>query len=98
MVSRTHGQIATPTTLGKEFSVFAFRLGRKKEACKNVPILAKMNGVLDEEHLLGSVGNYNAHYAAYSKPNWRKLSKRFLESLELTMNPYTTQIEVLCTS
>ena len=84
MLSRTHGQLATPTTLGKEFANIVYRLTRLNDALKNVTILAKMNG---------AVGNFNAHLAAYPDTNWIKLSRGLIESLNLHWNPYTTQIE-----
>src|SRR5699024_8666217 len=84
MLSRTHGQAASPTTLGKEMAVFAHRLRRQREQLANVTILGKMNG---------AVGNYNAHYAAYPDADWPAISKRFIESMGLTQNPATTQIE-----
>lgn len=84
MLSRTHGQPASPTTLGKEMAVFAHRLRRQREQLANVTILGKMNG---------AVGNYNAHYAAYPDADWPAIAKRFIESMGLTQNPATTQIE-----
>ena len=84
MLSRTHGQTATPTTLGKEMANLAYRLKLAYENLKNVPISAKMNG---------AVGNYNAHLVAYPDVDWQALSQSVIESLYLTFNPYTTQIE-----
>ncbi len=84
MLSRTHGQSATPTTLGKELANVVFRLRRQGDQIKAVPLLGKMNG---------AVGNYNAHYAAYPQVNWPAISRQFVEQLGLTFNPYTTQIE-----
>jgi adenylosuccinate lyase len=84
MMSRTHGQAATPTTLGKEVAVFVHRLRVARETFARVPIRGKMNG---------AVGNYNAHVAAYPDVDWAALGKRFVESLGLSFNSYTTQIE-----
>ena len=84
MLARTHGQPATPTTLGKEMANFAHRLARSRERIAAVPILGKMNG---------AVGNYNAHLIAYPGFNWQRFSRRFVESLGVEFNPYTTQIE-----
>lgn len=84
MMSRTHGQPATPTTMGKELINFVARLENLLEILKKIPIFGKING---------AVGNFNAHYAAYPKINWIDLSKRFVESFGLTWNAYTTQIE-----
>ena len=84
MLARTHGQPASPTTLGKEMAVFVQRLRRQRKQFAAVEILAKMNG---------AVGNYNAHLAAYPKVNWPRLSARFLKSLGLAQSPATTQIE-----
>ncbi|MFO1392566.1 MAG: adenylosuccinate lyase [Steroidobacteraceae bacterium] len=84
MMSRTHGQPATPTTLGKEVAVFVHRLRRACERLRAVPILGKMNG---------AVGNYNAHLAAYPDVDWPGTARRLVESLGLQWNPYTTQIE-----
>jgi adenylosuccinate lyase len=84
MLSRTHGQPASPTTLGKEFANFAWRLGRLEEGFSSVEILGKING---------AVGNFNAHLAAYPDIDWMKLSRAFVESLGLRWNAYTTQIE-----
>jgi adenylosuccinate lyase len=84
MLARTHGQPATPTTVGKELGNFAYRLGRARERLANVAILGKING---------AVGNYNAHLAAYPDFDWEKFARDFVEKLGLTFNPYTTQIE-----
>jgi adenylosuccinate lyase len=84
MMARTHGQPATPTTLGKEVAVFVHRLRRARNDLAGVTILGKMNG---------AVGNYNAHVAAYPDLDWQDLSRRFVESLGLAWNPLTTQIE-----
>jgi adenylosuccinate lyase len=84
MLARTHGQPATPTTLGKEVAVFVYRLRRQRETFAGVPIRGKWNG---------AVGNYNAHVAAYPDIDWIGFGRRFVESLGLTVNPYTTQIE-----
>lgn len=84
MMSRTHGQPASPTTLGKEMANVAVRLERQLNQIKAVEILGKING---------AVGNYNAHLSAYPEVNWHALSQRFVTSLGLNWNPYTTQIE-----
>ncbi|HEU4654509.1 MAG TPA: adenylosuccinate lyase [Steroidobacteraceae bacterium] len=84
MMSRTHGQPATPTTLGKEIANFTYRLGEQRTRFAAVAIAGKMNG---------AVGNFNAHLAAYPQVDWPRLTRRFVESLGLTWNPYTTQIE-----
>ncbi len=84
MLSRTHGQSATPTTLGKEMANVAYRLKRQIEQFKDVPMLGKING---------AVGNYNAHLSAYPELDWPAIAKKFIHSLGLEMNPYTTQIE-----
>jgi adenylosuccinate lyase len=84
MLARTHGQPATPTTLGKEMANFAWRLRRQSRGFADVQALGKMNG---------AVGNYNAHVVAYPGVDWDQLSARFVTSLGLTHNPYTTQIE-----
>ncbi|HEX6268318.1 MAG TPA: adenylosuccinate lyase [Burkholderiales bacterium] len=84
MLSRTHGQAATPTTLGKEMANFARRLQRAGERTAAVPVLGKING---------AVGNYNAHAAAYPGFAWERFCRRFVERLGLEFNPYTTQIE-----
>lgn len=84
MLSRTHGQTASPTTLGKEFANVAHRLQRAIAAIEGVQLTAKMNG---------AVGNYNAHIAAYPEVDWEAFSRRVVESLGLHFNPYTIQIE-----
>src|SRR5688572_2887858 len=84
MLSRTHGQAATPTTLGKEIANFAHRLARARESIAAVAVLGKING---------AVGNYNAHVAAYPGFDWQRFCRRFVEHLALEFNPYTTQIE-----
>jgi len=84
MLSRTHGQSASPTTLGKEMANVVARLQRQRDQFAAVPLLGKING---------AVGNYNAHLAAYPEFDWAAFAKTFVESLELSWNPYTTQIE-----
>jgi len=84
MLSRTHGQAASPTTLGKEMGVFVQRLRRQREQLSDIAILGKMNG---------AVGNFNAHYAAYPDADWAAIAERFIDSLGLTISPATTQIE-----
>jgi adenylosuccinate lyase len=84
MLARTHGQPATPTTLGKEVANFLHRLRRGRERFAAVPILGKING---------ATGNYNAHLAAYPEVNWEGFARGFVESMGLEFNPYTIQIE-----
>jgi adenylosuccinate lyase len=84
MMSRTHGQPATPSTMGKEMANVAYRLQRARARIAAVELLGKING---------AVGNYNAHLAAYPGYDWEGFAKRFVESLGLTFNPYTIQIE-----
>jgi len=84
MLSRTHGQPASPTTLGKELANVVHRLRRQRERLANVAILGKING---------AVGNYNAHLSAYPDVDWPALAQRFVESLGIDWNPYTIQIE-----
>ena len=84
MLSRTHGQTASPTTLGKEMANVAYRLHRQLKQFNNVELLGKING---------AVGNYNAHLSAYPQIDWAKNAENFVTSLGLTFNPYTTQIE-----
>jgi adenylosuccinate lyase len=84
MLSRTHGQAATPTTLGKEMANFAYRLARARSRIADVAVMAKANG---------AVGNYNAHLVAYPDFDWERFSRRLVERLGLEFNPYTTQIE-----
>ncbi len=85
MLSRTHGQPASPTTLGKEMANVAHRLKRQRAQLAAVPVLGKING---------AVGNYNAHLAAYPEVDWEEFARRFVtEDLGLDWNPYTIQIE-----
>jgi len=84
MLSRTHGQAATPTTLGKEIANFAHRLARARSRIAAVAVLGKING---------AVGNYNAHVTAYPGFDWERFCRRFVERLGLEFNAYTTQIE-----
>jgi adenylosuccinate lyase len=84
MLSRTHGQTASPTTLGKEFANVVARLRRARARLDKVEILAKFNG---------AVGNYNAHVAALPKVDWPAVSRKFIESQGVTWNEYSTQIE-----
>lgn len=85
MLSRTHGQTASPTTLGKEMANVAYRLARQIKQIGQVELLGKING---------AVGNYNAHLSAYPDVDWQTHAEQFInQSLELTFNPYTTQIE-----
>lgn len=84
MLSRTHGQTASPTTVGKEIANVVYRLERQLQQFCNAPVLGKING---------AVGNYNAHLSAYPETDWQGNAKTFVESLGLDWNPYTTQIE-----
>ncbi|EUJ11023.1 Adenylosuccinate lyase [Methylophilaceae bacterium 11] len=84
MLSRTHGQTASPTTLGKELANVVYRLKRQQTQLKNNEILGKING---------AVGNFNAHLSAYPEFDWESFAKQFVESLGLTYNPLTIQIE-----
>jgi adenylosuccinate lyase len=84
MMSRTHGQPATPSTLGKEMANVVYRLRRQREQLMKQEILGKING---------AVGNYNAHLVAYPAIDWESLCGRFVATLGLTFNPYTIQIE-----
>lgn len=84
MLSRTHGQPATPTTVGKEFANVVYRLERQMMQLHTQEIMGKCNG---------AVGNFNAHLVAYPNLDWLALSKKFVTNLGLTYNPYTTQIE-----
>jgi adenylosuccinate lyase len=84
MLSRTHGQTATPTTMGKELANFSARLHTQRARLEQVPILAKMNG---------AVGNFNAHMIALPQVDWQKLAGAFIESLGVRANSHTTQIE-----
>lgn len=84
MLSRTHGQTASPTTLGKEMANVVYRLERQLQQLKAVPILGKING---------AVGNFNAHLSAYPNVDWIALAQRVVRGMGLEWNPYTTQIE-----
>ncbi len=84
MLSRTHGQTASPTTLGKEMANVAYRLARQIKQFNHVELMGKING---------AVGNYNAHLSAYPDIDWAAHAEQFVTSLGLTFNPYTTQIE-----
>ena len=84
MLARTHGQTASPTTLGKELANVVARLRRQLRQIRAVELAGKING---------AVGNYNAHYAAYPELDWPDIARRFVTGLGLTWNPYTTQIE-----
>ena len=84
MLCRTHGQTASPSTMGKEFANVVARLKRQVTQIKNVEMLGKING---------AVGNYNAHISAYPDIDWAQMAQSFIEGLGLTYNPYTTQIE-----
>ena len=84
LLSRTHGQPATPSTLGKEMANVAYRMERQYRQLNQVEILGKING---------AVGNYNAHIAAYPEVDWHQFSEEFVTSLGIQWNPYTTQIE-----
>ncbi len=84
MLSRTHGQTASPSTLGKEMANVAYRLRRQLKQLDNIEFLGKING---------AVGNYNAHLSAYPDVDWQANAQAFVESLGLDWNPYTTQIE-----
>ncbi|PKO51079.1 MAG: adenylosuccinate lyase, partial [Betaproteobacteria bacterium HGW-Betaproteobacteria-2] len=84
MLSHTHGQPASPTTLGKELANVVYRLRRQREQLVSVEILGKING---------AVGNFNAHLSAYPEFDWESFARNFVESLGLTYNPYTIQIE-----
>ncbi|MBY0345951.1 MAG: adenylosuccinate lyase, partial [Neisseriaceae bacterium] len=84
MMCRTHGQTATPSTMGKELANVVHRLQRQIDQLSKQVILAKFNG---------AVGNYNAHLAAYPDLDWVDINQRFIASLGLAFNPYTTQIE-----
>ena len=84
MLCRTHGQPASPSTIGKEFANVAHRLRRQIAQIESSEILGKING---------AVGNYNAHLAAYPSIDWQATAKEFVEGLGLSWNPYTTQIE-----
>ena len=84
MLAHTHGQPASPTTVGKELANVVYRLQRQIEQIKAIPLMGKLNG---------AVGNYNAHLSAYPDLDWSEISKNFIESLGLQQNPYTIQIE-----
>jgi len=84
MLCRTHGQPASPSTLGKEMANVVARLRRQRQQLANVELLGKING---------AVGNYNAHLSAYPNMDWEGFAQQFVESLGLSWNPYTTQIE-----
>ncbi len=84
MLSRTHGQPASPTTMGKEWANVVYRMQRQRDAIAGVQLLGKING---------AVGNYNAHLAAYPELDWPAIARAFVESLGLVWNPYTIQIE-----
>lgn len=84
LLSRTHGQPATPSTMGKEMANVAYRMKRQLQQLRKIEVLGKING---------AVGNYNAHIMAYPEVNWHQLSEQFVTSLGITWNPYTTQIE-----
>ena len=84
MLCRTHGQTATPSTLGKEMANVVYRLDRARERIAAVTILGKING---------AVGNYNAHLSAYPEVDWEKLAQHFVEARGIAFNPYTIQIE-----
>jgi adenylosuccinate lyase len=84
MLSRTHGQTASPTTMGKELANVVARLRRQRACIADVALLGKING---------AVGNYNAHISAYADVDWEANAQSFVEGLGLSWNPYTTQIE-----
>ena len=84
MLSRTHGQPASPTTMGKELANVVYRLQRQREQVAGVKLMGKING---------AVGNYNAHLSAYPEIDWQAFAQNFIESLGVTYNPYTIQIE-----
>ncbi len=84
MLARTHGQLASPTTMGKEFHNVAERLQRQLNQMEKQIVLGKING---------AVGNFNAHLVSYPQVNWKEIGREFVESLGLTWNPATTQIE-----
>lgn len=84
LLSRTHGQTASPSTMGKEFANVVARLNRQLLQLEDIDIMGKING---------AVGNYNAHYSAYPDIDWPAFAEEFVESLGLTFNPYTIQIE-----
>jgi adenylosuccinate lyase len=84
ILCRTHGQPASPSTLGKEMANVAYRLQRQMKQISEVLVLGKING---------AVGNYNAHFSAYPEVDWQNFAQSFVESLGITFNPYTIQIE-----
>ena len=84
MLSRTHGQTASPTTLGKEMANFSYRLSRQIDQLSSVQIMGKFNG---------AVGNFNAHVSAYPEIDWQNVSKDFIEKLGINFAPYSSQIE-----
>ena len=84
MMARTHGQPASPTTMGKEMANVAYRLERQRKQIAEVAVLGKVNG---------AVGNYNAHLSAYPSLDWAQFAQEFVTSLGVTINPFTTQIE-----
>jgi len=84
IMCRTHGQSATPSTVGKELANFVYRISRQIELCKSIPILGKFNG---------ATGNFNAHMVAFPEKDWLQISRDFVEGLDISWNPYTTQIE-----
>ena len=84
MLSRTHGQPASPTTMGKELANVVYRLQRQREQVAAIKLMGKING---------AVGNYNAHLSAYPEIDWQAFAQQFIESLGITYNPYTIQIE-----
>ena len=84
MLSHTHGQVATPTTVGKEFKVFEYRLRKISQKIKEVKMCSKFGG---------TVGNFNCHVLAYPKINWESLVEEFINTLNLEYNPVSTQIE-----
>lgn len=84
MLSKTHGQPASPTTMGKEFANVVYRLQKQRDTTAAVKLMGKANG---------AVGNYNAHLSAYPDIDWETFSQNFIESLGITFNPYTIQIE-----
>jgi len=84
MLARTHGQPASPTTMGKEWANVAYRLQRQRKQFAAVPVMGKING---------AVGNYNAHLVSYPDVDWQQTAENFVHSLGLEFNPYTTQIE-----
>ena len=84
MLSRTHGQSASPTTMGKEFSNYFYRINKLSSEIKRHEMTGKING---------AVGNYNAHHVAYPNIDWEKVAKDFVKSLKLSFNSHTTQVE-----